>query len=77
MGKISERVMIPLVESDNYKALKDAQRGVVLDEIMNELSGDVKQAVGENLPEDEQLKLVIKRQPRRIQILLKQAGIMD
>ncbi len=75
LGIISERVVVPFVDSENYKSLTDAQRGVVISEILKGIRTDVRAYVHHNLPVEKQLELALKKQPPRIRYLLREMGI--
>lgn len=75
MGLVSERLLVPLVQADKFKALPDAAKGAVIEEALGEVRHDVHEAVNENLPPEKQLKLELKKQPPRLRILLKEYGV--
>lgn len=75
MGAVSEKVLVPLVESQKFQEQTDAVKGAILHEVLSEVRQEVKEAVNEGLPEEKQLKLEIKKQPPRIRYLLEELGV--
>ena len=75
MGAVSERIMVPLVESEKFQDLPDTVKGVVLSEALSELRGEVRKAVNKTLPPEKRLEMEIKKQPPRLRYLLKDFGV--
>ena len=75
MGAVSERVLVPLIESEKFRGLTDAVKGVVLHEVLSEVRHEVREGVNETLPPEKQLEMEIRRQPPRLRILLEELGV--
>ena len=75
MGAVSERVLVPLVESEKFRGLTDAVKGVVLHEVLSEVRHEVREGVNETLPPEKQLEMEIRKQPPRLRILLEELGV--
>jgi hypothetical protein len=77
MGMLSEKIFVPLVDSSTYQKMSDAQKGVILDEMMNAVSVAVKEGVNATLPPEKQVDMVLRKESPRVKILLKQAGVLQ
>lgn len=75
MGAVSEKIMVPLVESEKFQAQTDAVKGLILHDAMSEIRHEVHSAVNEGLPPEKQLKLEIQKQPPRLRYLLEELGV--
>lgn len=75
MGMLSEKVMVPIVESEKFKAKSDAVKGAILHETIGELRHEVHAAINEGLPPEKQLQLEIRKQPPRLRYLLDEMGV--
>ena len=72
MGAVSEKILVPVVSSEKFKAMADTVKGVVLSELLSETRNEVRSAINESLPPEKQLALELKKQPPRIRLMLKE-----
>jgi len=72
MGAVSEKILVPVVSSEKFKAMADTVKGVVLSELLSEIRNEVRAAINESLSPDKQLALELKKQPPRIRLMLKE-----
>ena len=75
MGIVSERMLVPMIESEKFQGLKDTVKGVILHEVLTDVREEVKQAVNAELPPEKQLQLEIKKENPRVRYLLEEFGI--
>lgn len=72
MGKVSERLLVPIVESEKFQSAPDTIKGVVLHEVLDLVRGEVKKGINESLPADKQLAIEIKKLDPRTRLMLKE-----
>lgn len=72
MGLVSERFLVPIVESEKYRGLPDSVKGVVVSEMLSDVRQEVKEIINEGLPVDKRMQMKIKKQPERLRMLLKE-----
>lgn len=77
MGAAAERFLVPVVESEHFKELSDASKGVVLSELLEEIRHEVKTGVNAGQPPEKQIQMEIRKQPPRLRYLLKEMGVLQ
>ena len=74
MGIMAENIAIPFIKSEEYKALTDGQKALVLANLLHEMRITGKEAAEEENP-NLFARIKLERTPKREQILLQEQGI--
>ena len=74
MGPVVENFMSPIVTTQGYQKLSDGVKGLIISETIAVIRSEARKFVNENLPEEKQIKIQIKRLSRRTRNLLKEIG---
>ena len=73
MGIMAERMVIPFIESQDYKVLTEGQKALVLANLLNEIRSTAKQAAEEENP-NLFTRLKLERIPKRERMVMEESG---